>query len=59
MSFNYRPLFEVLREALRTLQNEPGPMTPEKSELIRYLRERIAANVNAPNLGHASGEPRF
>jgi hypothetical protein len=42
MGYQYRPLLEVFREALRTLQNEPGPMIPAKAELIEYLRERIA-----------------
>jgi hypothetical protein len=48
VSFPLRPLLEVLREALRTLEREPGPMTSEKSELMRYLRERIAASTQAP-----------
>jgi len=51
MGLQYRPLLEVLREALRILQNEPGPMTHEKSELMRYIRERIAANADARPLG--------
>lgn len=42
MGHQYRPLLEVFREALRTLQNEPGPMIPAKVELMEYLRERIA-----------------
>lgn len=42
MGHQYRPLLEVFREALRTLQNEPGPMIPEKVELMEYLRKRIA-----------------
>lgn len=42
MGYHYRPLLEVFREALRTLQNEPGPMIPAKAELMEYLRERIA-----------------
>jgi hypothetical protein len=54
MGFRYRPLLEVFREALRVLQNEPGPMTPEKSELMRYLRERIAANAAPTPLDHAT-----
>lgn len=50
MSIPYRPMLEVLREALRTLQTEPGPMTPNKAELMRYLRERIMAN--SPDAAH-------
>jgi hypothetical protein len=42
MGYQYRPLVEVFREALRTLQNEPGPMIPAKAELMEYLNERIA-----------------
>jgi hypothetical protein len=41
MGYHYRPLVEVFREALRTLQNEPGPMIPAKAELMEYLRNRI------------------
>src|SRR4051812_26698152 len=41
MGYHYRPLLEVFREALRTLQNEPGPMIPAKAELMEYLRNRI------------------
>lgn len=51
MDLQYRPLLDVLREALRVLKDEPGPMTPEKSELMRYLQERIAANGDLPVLG--------
>jgi len=42
MGYQYRPLLEVFREALSTLQNEPGPMIPAKAELMEYLRNRIA-----------------
>jgi len=42
MGYRYRPLLEVFREALSTLQNEPGPMIPAKAELMEYLRQRIA-----------------
>ena len=42
MGHQYRPLLEVFREALKTLQNEPGPMIPAKAELMEYLRNRIA-----------------
>ena len=42
MGHQYRPLLDVFREALRTLQNEPGPMIPAKAELMEYLRARIA-----------------
>lgn len=42
MGYQYRPLLEVFREALRTLQNEPGPMIPAKAELMEYLCSRIA-----------------
>jgi hypothetical protein len=38
-------MLEVLREALRTLETEPGPMTPGKAELMTYLRERIVAHM--------------
>jgi hypothetical protein len=54
MIAGYRSLLEVFREALRTLQDEPGPMTPEKSALLRYLRERIAANTDPHPLEQAS-----
>ena len=42
MGYHYRPLLEVFRDALKTLQNEPGPMIPAKAELMEYLRNRIA-----------------
>lgn len=42
MGYQYRPLLEVFREALKTLQTEPGPMIPAKAELMQYLRNRIA-----------------
>ena len=42
MGYRYRPLLEVFREALSTLQNDPGPMIPAKAELMEYLRQRIA-----------------
>jgi hypothetical protein len=42
MGYRYRPLLEVFCEALKTLQDEPGPMIPAKAELIEYLRARIA-----------------
>ena len=42
MGHQYRPLLEVFRDALRTLQNEPGPMIPAKAELMEYLHARIA-----------------
>lgn len=45
MNFLPRPMLEVLREALRTLETEPGPMTPGKAELMSYLRERIVAQM--------------
>lgn len=44
MNISPRPILEVLREALRTLQSDPGPMTPNKEELMSYLRERIDAH---------------
>ena len=47
MSNSYRSMLEVLREALRTLQSDPGPMTPDKAELMSYLRERIVAHSPA------------
>lgn len=37
-----RPLLEVFRSTLRTLQSEPGPMTPDKAEFMEYLHRRIA-----------------
>ena len=33
---------DIYSNALRTLESEPGPMTPEKADLLRFLRERIA-----------------
>lgn len=39
-----QPLLDSLREALDSLESDPGPMTPEKAELISYLGERILAN---------------
>ena len=33
---------DIYSNALRTLESEPGPMTPEKAELLRFLRERVA-----------------
>ena len=41
MNFQLRPLLHVYREALRTLQSEPGPMTSNKLDLMTYLRQRI------------------
>jgi hypothetical protein len=43
MTYFCQPMLQVLREALRTLQTDPGPMTPERAEVVSYLRERIAA----------------
>jgi len=37
-----RPLIEVFRSSLRTLEKEPGPMTPDKTEFMEYLQRRIA-----------------
>ena len=37
-----RPFVEVLREALQTLQTDPGPRTPEKLKLMEQIRCRIA-----------------
>ena len=54
MALRYRPMLEVLREALRTLQDDPGPMTPEKRQLVRYLRERILANSDSQALGNCA-----
>ena len=48
MNFSYRPMLDVLREALSTLQNDPGPLTPEKAELLSYLHERILAHSPSP-----------
>ena len=42
------PLLENLRRVLGELEAEPGPMSSEKTELIRYLRERIAVNDPSP-----------
>lgn len=42
MGYQYRSPLEAFRQTLRMLQDEPGPETREKTELIEYLRERIA-----------------
>ena len=39
-----RPLQDVFRDALRTLEAEPDRITPDKAELIEFLRQRIAEN---------------
>jgi hypothetical protein len=31
----------IYSEALNRLQAEPGPLTPEKAELLRFLRELV------------------
>ena len=42
MGYQYRSPLEVFRQTLHMLQNEPGPETREKAELMEYLRQRIA-----------------
>jgi hypothetical protein len=64
MGHQYRPLLEVFRDALKTLQNEPGPMIPAKAELLEYLHARIAehegldrsisASYPAPDYRHST-----
>jgi hypothetical protein len=54
MNFSYRPMLEILREALSVLQNDPGPLTPEKAELLSYLHERIVAHSGSPAAQTAS-----
>lgn len=41
-SFPPRPIIEVLREALQTLDTDPKPLTPKKRELLRQIRYLIA-----------------
>ena len=43
-------MLHVLRDALRTLQTDPGPMTPAGAEVVSYLRERISACTPALEL---------
>ena len=45
-----QPLVDSLRDALNALQSEPGPMTPQKAELISYLRECILGSEMAPSV---------
>jgi hypothetical protein len=40
--FSIRPFVEVLREALCTLQSDPGPRTRAKLELMQQIRDCIA-----------------
>jgi hypothetical protein len=54
MTFSRSPMLHVLREALRTLQTDPGPMTPARAEVVSYLRERIAACTPALELDDRS-----
>ena len=58
MGHQYRPLLEVFRDALRTLQNEPGPMIPAKAELMEYLHERIAEHEGLDRSTAAAWSPR-
>jgi len=37
-----RPLLELFRSTLQTLENESGSMTPDKAEFMEYLQRRIA-----------------
>jgi hypothetical protein len=46
-TFAPRPYIEVIREAFRFLASDPGPKTPEKRDLMRELRQRIAEVENA------------
>ena len=34
--------FDIYAQALTTLEQEPGPLTPEKAELMHFLRARIS-----------------
>lgn len=36
-----RTPFEIYSEALHKLDAEPGPLTPEKATLIRFLRKLV------------------
>ena len=36
-----RSPFEIYSDALNRLEAEPGPLTPEKAELMRFLRTLI------------------
>lgn len=37
----FRPLSDTFRSALKMIESDPGPITPEKMEFIDYLRRRI------------------
>jgi hypothetical protein len=52
-TFAPRPYIEVIREAFRILASDPGPKTPEKRDLMRELRQRIAEVENAQ---HRTGQ---
>ena len=41
MSTNYRTPLAIYTDALNTLESEPGPATPETTNLMHYLRQRI------------------
>jgi hypothetical protein len=43
MTVSDRPMLKVLRERLRALQTEPGPVTLERALLMGYLAQRIVA----------------
>jgi len=45
-----RSLAEGFREALRLLKAETGPLTQGKSELMEYLRNRVAEHEKLDRL---------
>ena len=48
MGIQYRPLLQVDREALESLQTERGPITPEDRELLAFICLRIVNQKPAP-----------
>lgn len=50
MSYFSHPMLQVLCEPLRTLETDPGRITPERAEVMSYLRKRIAVHMSAAPL---------
>jgi len=41
MTERSRNPLDIYSEALRRLESEPGPLTPEKANLLRFLRDLV------------------
>lgn len=50
----HRPIIEILRDALRRMESDPRPETPNLRDLKRLVRERIARLKSAEQIGGGS-----